>query len=408
MGMMYSILILASVLLVSALRPHLKRIGRQSGTHSHTAGATRTCMASNSGVSLAPDPLPNSIGNFFDNTTDAVSFIQCYMLNLANIEGDQYGVGFPVDMPVMLGYFEGNEFLPVEETHLDYDHLMNHVAVQMDSNDFQLYRTPVVLTLQGELEDAEEEEEDEDEYDGEEYDDEEEGEMSLEELMALEDEYDEDEYEEYEDEDEEDDNDSEGKTEEASFMNESPIGKINPKYDAQPDISIFRPKDGEDPAADLPADAFVTEADTKSLRKAHRRADRIMSYASDIKLIATFHYKKRNFHLVKLLDPIFVIGKRIHDIKGYYFSLLDDETSATVTPKLEKLLAQRNEDDKKRVAQGLPPTTAPIMDGVSQDEDGMDLDRGSGSRGMASLGKGQGDAPRARRSWRERKRAQRG
>ena len=62
------------------------------------------------------------------------------------------GVGFPVDMPVMLTYFEGNELKPVLADYPDYDHLMNHVAVQLDSNEFQLYRTPVVLTLQGEFE----------------------------------------------------------------------------------------------------------------------------------------------------------------------------------------------------------------------------------------------------------------
>ena len=27
---------------------------------------------------------------------------------------------------------------------------------------------------------------------------------------------------------------------------------------------------------------------------------------------------------MKLLEPIFIIGKRIDDIKGYYFTLLDD------------------------------------------------------------------------------------
>ena len=146
--------------------------------------------------------------------------------------------------------------------------------------------------------------------------------------------------------------------------------------------------------ADLPADAFVTADDTKSLRKAHRRADRIMSYASDIKLIATFHYKKRNYHLVKLLDPIFVIGRRIHDIKGYYFSLLHQEESAVVTPKLEKLLAKRNEDDKKRVAQGLPPSTAPTI------SDDTIVDGGIGR----SEGRGAPAPPRAKRSWRERRR----
>ena len=62
------------------------------------------------------------------------------------------GVGFPVDMPVMLTYFEGNELMPVLADYPDYDHLMNHVAVQLDGNEFQLYRTPVVLTLQGEFE----------------------------------------------------------------------------------------------------------------------------------------------------------------------------------------------------------------------------------------------------------------
>ena len=55
-------------------------------------------------------------------------------------------------MPVMLTYFEGNELMPVLADYPDYDHLMNHVAVQLDSNEFQLYRTPVVLTLQGEFE----------------------------------------------------------------------------------------------------------------------------------------------------------------------------------------------------------------------------------------------------------------
>jgi hypothetical protein len=55
---------------------------------------------------LLADPMPNSIGNFFENKTDGMSFIQCYMLSVAVVDGQQYGVGFPVDMPVMLTYFE--------------------------------------------------------------------------------------------------------------------------------------------------------------------------------------------------------------------------------------------------------------------------------------------------------------
>ena len=102
---------------------------------------------------LLPDPLPNSIGNFFDNKTVEMSFIQCYMLSVGKIEGVQYGVGFPVDMPVMLSYFEGNELIPVRPDYPDFDHLVNHVSNQLDSSDLQLYQTPVVLTLQGEFED---------------------------------------------------------------------------------------------------------------------------------------------------------------------------------------------------------------------------------------------------------------
>ena len=29
---------------------------------------------------MLPDPMPNSIGNFFENKTDQMAFIQCYMM----------------------------------------------------------------------------------------------------------------------------------------------------------------------------------------------------------------------------------------------------------------------------------------------------------------------------------------
>ena len=40
---------------------------------------------------LLADPMPNSIGNFFENKTDDMSFIQCYMLSVAVVDGNQYG-----------------------------------------------------------------------------------------------------------------------------------------------------------------------------------------------------------------------------------------------------------------------------------------------------------------------------
>jgi hypothetical protein len=43
--------------------------------------------------------------------------------------------------------------------------------------------------------------------------------------------------------------------------------------------------------SDIPSDAYVTTDDEKSLQKAHRKADRIIEYAKDVKLMASFHYK---------------------------------------------------------------------------------------------------------------------
>ena len=102
-------------------------------------------------ASLLPDPPSNAIGNFFEDRSDgSMSFIQvqvltcfvlkclysfssvkCYMLNVGKIAGKQYGIGYPVDMPVMLTYFEGNELQPVRPDYPDYDHLINHVSVQV-------------------------------------------------------------------------------------------------------------------------------------------------------------------------------------------------------------------------------------------------------------------------------------
>jgi hypothetical protein len=73
----------------------------------YRARRSTMCTALRAAPKLLPDPLPNSIGNFFENTTDGMSFIQCFMLSIGEMNDAQYGVGFPVDMPVMLTYFEG-------------------------------------------------------------------------------------------------------------------------------------------------------------------------------------------------------------------------------------------------------------------------------------------------------------
>jgi hypothetical protein len=265
------------------------------------------------------------------------------MLALGEIDNNQYGVGFPIDMPVTLTYFEGNELKPVKEDFPDYDHLINHVSVQLENNDLYLYQTPVVLTLQGEFEDENmneiytptnpqnsqhnlskrkiygELEEfrnlestlDDDYNDNNQNDDHDDNdddhEISIEEIIAMEgldkdDEFDDDEDDEDFPEDSGDTIDESDQNKEESnrsFWNSSPSGK-NDEQSSIPDISIYRPKTPD--LRDVPEDAFVTEEDTKSLRRAHRKADKIIKYAADVKLIASFHYKKNNFHLVKLLE----------------------------------------------------------------------------------------------------------
>ena len=326
---------------------------------------------------ILPLPAPNSIGNFFeDKPLETATFIQCYMLATAKINGTNYGVGFPMDMPVMLTYFENAELKPVNPDYPEYEHLLNHVTVQLESNDLQLYKTPVVLTLQGDFEDdsfnnlygsADDDEEQYDDYDD---DDAEEEELPLEELLAMDMDDDEDadmddeynnEDDDTEDEevesniDDDDDEDGEGDGDNAdfsSFLNTSPIkiaGSAN-----RPDFTLVTSAQSSDPSSDLTLaeGAIVSEEDTKSLRRAHRRADYIIERAIDMKLIASFHHRKKNYHLVRLLEvtrgillisvllifyvlcflqPIFIIGKRIESIKGYYFSLLNSEESEKVS-----------------------------------------------------------------------------
>jgi hypothetical protein len=291
------------------------------------------------------------------------------MLSMTNIDGEQYGVGFPVDMPVMLCYFEGRELIPVRPDFNDYDHLVNHVSMQMEDNDFQMFKTPVTLTLQGEFEDEElnqvvhgmdniwaeagfggydDDEEGNEDDNGDEDKENEVGELTLEEVMRIES-IDGDYDDEDDDDDDDYDDDSGGMDQEvggenvASFWNSAPTGRLSAELQGLDDVTIR----GKGDMSNVPEDSIVSDEDTKALKRAHHRADRIMEYADDLKLIASFHYRKRNFHLVKLLDPIFIVGKRIEGIKGYYFTLLPDDEAVRVTPQIETLIKSQGNDPKR-------------------------------------------------------------
>lgn len=306
---------------------------------------------------LLPKPPENSIGNFFEKDN---SFIQCYMMEVGIIDEIQYGVGFPLDLPVMLTYFEDAELKPVKDDYPDYDQLLDHVASQLDHNDLQLYRTPVVLTLQGEFEDENmnqiypgggmvmddtgEDDEDEDKEYEDEDDYEDEQELTLEQLLEMEENenlVDDEEVfddEEVDTEDIEKNNDNNIEDEDMnSFLHSSPAGNIA-KFDDVPDFDIIKSSNAD--LSSIPSEAFISEEDTLSLRKAHRKADRIIAYADDMSLIGSFNFKKRNYHLVRLLEPIFVVGKRMEDIKGYFFQLLEDSESVRIMPTLERLILE--------------------------------------------------------------------
>ena len=47
------------------------------------------------------------------------------------------------------------------------------------------------------------------------------------------------------------------------------------------------------------------------------------SRSDDVKLIGSFHYGKKNYHLVKLLEPIFIVGVRRTHLQGYFYELLN-------------------------------------------------------------------------------------
>jgi hypothetical protein len=91
------------------------------------------------------------------------------------------------------------------------------------------------------------------------------------------------------------DNDEEGGSDEIT-------DEMPDEFASLPDFTLI--KNPNPDISDIPADAFVTEEDTKGLKRAHRRADRIIQYADDVTLIASFHYKVR--HCIVFITNVFV------------------------------------------------------------------------------------------------------
>ena len=67
----------------------------------------------------------------------------------------------------------------------------------------------------------------------------------------------------------------------------------------------------------------VSLEDERSFCRDHKRADRIIEHAKDISLIGSYRYKKKTFHLVRHLEPVVIIGRRILELQNaYHYTLL--------------------------------------------------------------------------------------
>lgn len=272
----------------------------------HSIGwkSTRVTLRNNALKSVHEEEIKEALGVFIDQSVPEQSFIQCNIISCTSINGTEYGIGYPIDMPVMLTYFENNQLLPVKPDYPNYDHLINHVTTQLDGNDLELLQTPMVLTLQGEFED--------DDfnninpfyitntYNGHsstiatsvpttaETEDEEEEESTIEEILQN------DKFIPISIDNHETEYETENENNTGIESVDYTIHKVpHPTTTATTNTTIL---------SDIPMEAIVTVEDTEQLQKSHQFAEHIIKYAKDIKLIGSFHYAKSNYHLVRLLE----------------------------------------------------------------------------------------------------------
>jgi hypothetical protein len=252
--------------------------------------------------------------------------IECNLLATATIKGQNFAVGSPINTPVMLAYFEHNEMKYVLPSFPDYEHLLHHISNQLESSDLRLINSPVVLTLQGDLDSDEDNNDDEEDEDGGD------GDGEVEEGY----------YEKYDGGDVTDEIESKGNEAYtlASLMASESFQrqqhridvKFADKVQSQRSCGIVEEEDLRDSGRDVASDKkevsvkvgkgsassgslhtfsseydqydqyLVTEEDTLGLERAHLLAESVVKYAEDVQLIGSFHYEKRNFHLFKLLE----------------------------------------------------------------------------------------------------------
>jgi hypothetical protein len=279
---------------------------------------TASAGAQTNQVAVLPE---ERMGNFVDESSGSRPFISCTLIGVKDIDGKEYGVGYPVDTPVMITYFQGKQLLPVRADSPEYDDLVQHISGQLEDSDLQLCKTAVVLTLHGDLDGTEDEEagecghtcpHDHHATHGEGNADDAGEEVSLEDLLQDADFVADEAAEEGEEDQSHSNYDATDEGSPASnYADDLSTFLEQPAHDGttihsgqteQPGFTIHPSDTGGLTPSDIPEEALVTEEDERNLLRAHRKADRIMKYAADMKLLGSFHFKKQNFHLVRLLE----------------------------------------------------------------------------------------------------------
>ena len=361
------VLVAGNPLKSSAWKPSLGRVMLRSARFSANYKIPHS-YSTNAAVAENALEFPLSYFFEYDSNGSPVSQIECHLLHSAHINSLEYATGAPVDMPVALCYFEGNEMKQVERGSKMFPALFEHVQAELDENELLLFDTPVVMTLQGEFEDENlnninpiglghvadgNRAEDETEEEGEE--------VTVSELIATEgieeglDEPGDDEF----DDEEEDDQEEEEEAREQEFIYSSASGIVE-RYNGKSrfnlrmcshynaviplprietglhsvDLNPIINRNNIDDLSHIPAhlnNLFgnfgqrcgpmtelaegrsridMSDADELIFRRGHRRASRIMSHAKDVALVGSYWFRGKTYHLVRMLEPVLVIGKR--------------------------------------------------------------------------------------------------
>eukprot|EP00624_Nannochloropsis_granulata_P001350 evm.model.NODE_1652_length_22004_cov_31.522722.7 len=224
--------------------------------------------------------------------------MDCTVDMYATVNGTQYCVALPIFSPVAICYHKGERLIPVENECELMDRLYDFLAPTLEQEDLFLIRSPVCLTLDGDLGDLGEE-----------------GEFSEEELAGWE-EFDseEDPWQdgEEEEEEEEDENKSEPLDEEIEKLVHSCCTSTGTIRHPQFHFPIQSPHSNPLPDSHTSSLAqpllpflqtnpkFWDDEDASDVREA---------YGEDWEKIAAFTYDGVDYTMVKILEPVLVLAK---------------------------------------------------------------------------------------------------